>query len=88
MRVLVVWEEGGDGTSLMPIECSYAELQKLKSWNGKFISHKDNTDALDNEMLEFFYHEDPVNGYTKLKFEKTEDFVSGCFDAVILAGML
>lgn len=83
MRALVVWTDGDGETTLRPIECSAAELQKLFKFHGKYISHVDNSDALDDEMLAFFYadhHEKfpAVDG--PLQFQK--------FDLVVLTGEL
>lgn len=91
MRALVVWEEGGDGTSLIPIECSFAELRQLEEFHNKFISHVDNTDELDNRMLEFFYTpQESAHGteYDKLKWDKYPGPLKGHFDLIILTGIL
>lgn len=89
MRALVVWTDGDGETTLRPIECSGVELQKLLKFHGKYISHTDNSDALDDEMLAFFYHEDPYGSWNHEKFPAVEGPLQfQKFDLVVLTGEL
>lgn len=88
MRVLVVWQDEAGNCDFMPIECSYAEVQKLRAWHGKFINHVDNTDAEDNDMTAFFYKPDTHGNLSEYRFDRFPGPLCGYFNLVVHTGLM